>query len=369
MIKGLKCLLIILLLTSCVEPYEFLIRDDSYALVVEGYISNVSAADYLTQTGERRYFTIKLHYTSDVSNIADEPINDANVELQSSDGSVLHYEKTMTEGEYSLMDTNFNVEESLKYKLKITLRNDDSYESDWITYKCNELGDFENIAFEETEIDQSEVVAGSEELVKVKGVNVMTDLHVNPNAKPVYYLWKFDATWIYKAPLVGLSNPYKTCWAKNSNFLNKYVIAADNDGGYSQKLFFLPTIGNEKVYEDFSVLITQQVLSEESYFYIKEIQEQTSGGAVSDKPPYNVISNLTSNDGKLVLGHFDVVSEQFKRWYFNGNDVSYGVYNDLADNCYKYAGRDGPALECFSCLEYSNGEAALEEPSWWDPVH
>jgi hypothetical protein len=138
----------------------------------------------------------------------------------------------------------------------------------------------------------------------------------------------------------------------------------DIAGRYTKDLFFMPTIRNERIFEDFSVLITQQSMTEPYYSFWKEMQEQAKAGAVFDAPPFNLQSNIASTDGVAkVVGYFGVIHEQAKRWYFNHKDLSYFVENTLRRDC--TVPFQDVAPECFDCREYSFGEAVNIKPSWW----
>ena len=96
----------------------------------------------------------------------------------------------------------------------------------------------------------------------------------------------------------------------------------------------METVRNHKVYVKYSSLIVQHVLTEEFYFFWKEMQEQNEGGAIFDKPPFNLRTNFHSLSGdKKVSGYFGVVQEQAKRWYFSIKDLSYYVENTAKTDC------------------------------------
>ena len=90
----------------------------------------------------------------------------------------------------------------------------------------------------------------------------------------------------------------------------------------------METVRNAKVFVRYSSLIVQHAMTEEFYFFWKEMQEQNEGGAIFDKPPFNLHSNFHSLNGdKKVSGYFGVVQEQAMRWYFDIRDLSYYVEN------------------------------------------
>ena len=86
-----KLTLFILILSGCIEPYEFRIENKAPTLVVEGFISNVSYNETLQYPSDGRFFTVKLRLTSDVINVSDEVVEHASVTLVSDAGEEWEY--------------------------------------------------------------------------------------------------------------------------------------------------------------------------------------------------------------------------------------------------------------------------------------
>jgi len=359
---------IFVIINACIEPYDFIVKNDVPNLVVEGFISNVSYNQSLDFPSCGRFFEIKLSYTNDVINIKGESISSAKVELYDDDGKSWHYTAVHDESTvYRLLNPAFKAVADKKYKLKITLSEGDIYESDWVSLPNKETSPIGNIGFIEEEVETYVNIAGEDKIRSVKGVNSTIKLPKNNNEEPLYYKWSYDPTWVYTAPLVSSVEPISQCWAKNPYYLPGYELQEDFRGGYEKELFFIETVGNERIYESFSVLVNQQIMNRDFFFFWKEIKEKASGNALFDKLPYNLSTNFKAiNSNNKVSGYFDVVQEQATRWYFNKDDLSYGVVDDILANCRQYQGPDGPAPECLNCLDYSNGSATTEKPNWWE---
>lgn len=364
--STLYVILFLFLHQGCVEPYEFRIENSKPLLVVEGYISNISYNEYLDYPANPRHFTVKLRLTSDVVNVRDEVVSGALVKvINDLDEEWIYQESVSTPGTYFLDDKDFEAIIGRSYKLNICLGNGEAYESSW--EKIEPIADTQmgSISFEEVEKEEFVVEANENVVATIQGIDVFVDLPKNETSGSVYYKWDFEPTWIYIAPLARIWHPEKICWATNKNYLRDYALQIDNSGGYKKKLFFVPSVRNERLFEKFSVLVRQYRMSEDFYYFWEEMQKQMQRKGLFDSPPYNLKSNISPLAGdEKVSGYFSVVEEKVQRWYFSTKDLSYFVRNTMKADCEAF-GRD-PAPACFSCLDYHNGSATTTKPVWWE---
>ena len=358
----------ILLFTSilgCIEPYEFVIKDDTPVLVVEGFITNVSYNQSKGYPGEGRYFKVKLSNTSDVTNRRGESVTGALVQLVSSEKKTWLYDE-VADGEYILMDKDFAARADVNYKLLISLSGGDSFESEWLSLPKTDEQKMGDISFKEISKEVYEVVAGENKIKTIQGINVRVDIPENESRLPRYYRWDVEPVWEYTVPLRPYIN--KTCWIRSNTYLANYTLQEDFVGGYANDLLFMETHGNERLFEKFSLLVKQYVLNEKDYYFFSELQELSTAGAFFDKPPYNLKTNIMSVESDTkVVGYFWVASEQAKRWYFDIYDLSYPVNNHLLEECLKPYGPPamGDIDPCKDCLGYPNGDPSLAKPEWW----
>ena len=363
----LRSLLLFLLIGGCVEPYEFVVKDNAPALVVEAHISDRSFNETLTYPSDGRYFTVKLSRTGDVTNRRPVPVSGAVVELEASTGEVYRYtENAAVKGIYELLDDFFKAKRGVAYKLRITGPDEDVYESAWESLPDTEAPPMGSIHFRESEI-QIYTMESLDWLIRsFQGAQTNISLPENNTGKPLYYRWTFSPIWIYIAPLASVIDPGYKCWATDVNYLNRYELQKDLNGGYNRDLFFIRSIRNERIFEKFSALILQHNLTEDYYNFWREMQEQNEGSNLMDVPPFNLKTNFSSStDAKRVSGYFGVVGEQARRWYFTRFELSYTVPNPLRDDCLvNYGGP--PAPECTDCREYSFGLATTRKPVWWE---
>jgi hypothetical protein len=365
MLKRIQRFLLFLLVVGCVEPYEFVIKNNEPALVVEAFISDKSFNETLDYPSDGRYFTVKLTNTSDVTNVRPVPITSAQVQLLTDRGEIWEYtESNETPGSYILLDDEFRAEVGVAYKLNIKLPDENIYESDWQSMPTKSSPPIGQISFRETDIQKYVFMANEEVLVTAKGMWIQLTLPENTTNEPLYYRWTNTPHWIYVAPLAE-SSPGRTCWAKNIVSLQTYALQSDQTGKYNKDLFFMETVRNERIFVRYSSLIVQHTMSEDYYSFWKEMQDQNQGGAIFDNPPFNLHTNFHSlGNDKKVSGYFGVVQEQAKRWYFDMRELSYPVENTLKKDC--TVPFQDPAPECFDCREYSFGITTEVKPQWWE---
>lgn len=367
MARGFKYFFLFLFTLGCIEPYHFIVKVNDPVLVVEGNISDKSFNETLTYPSEGRYFTVKLSLTGDVINHRPVLVSGAAVQLVSDQNEEWAYTESdpvLKRGVYMLLDDNFKALRTVKYKLRISLPDERRYESSWEELPGVDAPLMGEIGHTETEVQVYEIELRKEVIKTRKGIVANISLPKNNLNTPLYYRWEFTPMWIFMAPLSSVVEPGHICWVTDENYLKDYVLQVDNAGGYLKDLFFLRTIRNERIYEDISVLISQQSMNEKQYSFWREMQEQTQGGVIFDAPPFNLQTNFVSLDGdEKVVGYFGVVGEQARRWYFNKEDLSYFVENTLWADCTKPFVAVAPS--CFNCLAYSFGEAKNEKPSWW----
>ena len=365
MTRTIKSFFVFLIILGCVEPYEFVVRDDAPGLVVEAFISDKSFNETLAYPSDGRYFTVKLSLSGDVTNVRPTPVSGAQVELKVSSGEVFYYTESEN-GLYVLADKEFKALRSMQYQLRIALPDESLYESKWESLPEAVPPPMGEIGFTETE-KEVYILEATKWVLKTKQfATAVISVPENTTGKRIHYRWTYSPMWIYVAPLARQNDPAATCWATDPTYLNSYSLQADRSGGYQKELFDIITVRNVRIYKKFSVLVTQHAMTESYFSFWKEMKERNEQSALLDRPPFNLETNFTSDTGdKKVSGYFGVTSEQAKRWYFDRTDLSYNVEDTMLADCLVVYGPDPPAPECFFCTEYSFGKAVTTRPTWW----
>jgi len=355
-------------LIGCIEPYDFNVENELPILVIESYLSNVSFDESLDFPSDGRYFYVNLHYSSDVKTVRDKGVDGAKVTLLDNEGNLLKFEGTGM-GHYLLYNESFKAESDKEYQLKVVVDNETTYVSSWEKMAVKNTHTVGDITFKEVERPTIKHV-GEEEVIRlVKGIEVFTNLPTNGMNEQVYYKWQFEPTWIYVAPLAPSTQIDKVCWATNLNYMSGYSLQQDETGGYKKDLFYMEIEQNERVYEQFSMLIKQQIISKDHFYFWNLMKEQAVVSGLFDNPPANLPTNFscTTDESKSAIGYFGIINESAIRWYFSIKDLSYRYQNNLVELCRINYGPPaiGDPKPCEHCLDYTNGTAVLNKPNWW----
>lgn len=363
MIKSIRFALVMLLVVGCIEPYQFRITDTDQGIVIEATLSDKSFNDTRTYPSDGRYFAVRISKTSDVTNVRSQMVSNAMVILSSDQGDEWAYtevDPVGSPGIYRLLNDDFKAENGVRYKLSVTTPDNNLIESDWQGMPAN-APTMGPVSFQETNTQR--VVL--DQVRDVRGVTPRISLASNETGSTTYYRWKFLPTWLFDAALASSTSAnIKFCWATSTLYLRDYTVQADYEGGYSKDLFFMDIDDNERVLHEFSVLIEQQSMTQDYYYFWKEMQDLNQPDGVFATPPFNIKSNLTASKGK-VFGFFGVVHEQGVRWYFNRTDLSYLVPNWLPEQCANPCGPGCPPPPCVNCLRYEGGDVTNVRPTWW----
>ncbi len=168
--------LLLLLLSACIEPFDFVVENEQPSLVIEAQISNVSFNETLKYPSNGRYFEVILRYTSDVVNVRDEVVSGATITLEDDSGLQWSYtESPAGSGHYYLLDDDFKALDNKQYRVVVHVSENESYDSNWehLPESVTKMGE---ICFEEEEILKYVIEAGEEVLRAIPGVQVGIDI-------------------------------------------------------------------------------------------------------------------------------------------------------------------------------------------------
>ena len=183
--RAFKFFGLLLIVFSCIEPYQFVIEDDSPMLVVEGYISDKSFDETQKYPSDGRYFSIKLTTTSNVTNVRSAPVSNASVKILNENNEEWTYQESIVEkGLYELYDPSFAAQEGMKYKMQIFLA-EEVYESSWEAFPETQAPPIGTVVFVEGESQKYVVEAGDEVLRLIKDIRTHITVGENPSGEPI----------------------------------------------------------------------------------------------------------------------------------------------------------------------------------------
>lgn len=369
--KSYKLYIIIFTLSlfSCVEKYEFSVKNKKTGISIDAFISNKSYTNTVDYPSDGRFFTVKLSSISDVTNVSDNKISHAIVTLIDDENNHWNYfEDNNNPGEYILNNIDFKAVYGVKYKIKVETPSGEIFESNWESMPVEDtfIGE---INIEESTVYKNTWIDNGEKVIRqpYPGIYVKVKLPEVSKEDSTYYRWDFEPLWIYIAPYASDNSSIKKCWVTSDYYLNDFTLEKVNKGNYDKNLFFLETKNNNKVYEYFSALIIQKSISKDYYNYHKELQEQGSdGGGIYPQAPYNLRGNFSCTNGESeAVGYFGVYTENSTRWVFDESKLSYGINNDLKEICESILEFPIPTSPCLNCL-YTNGNSENTPPEWWN---
>lgn len=272
------------MLGACEDPVEVATDPAENLVTVDAWLHNIASEDQ----------TIKISYSQpyfDSTFVAG--INNADVRVSSSTGKTYTFENADDNGNYLLKEQIF----------------------EW-------LGEPAGTQFDlEIQVDGSTITASTEKNPVPVIDSIWQEFREEPLIDDGIYC-TFFAT-----DLPGLGDTYWIKTYKNGKFLNspgEINIAFDSAfsaGAEVDNLVFIQPIQelNNEIDENFApipwelgetIKVELHSISNEAFFYMEVLRDQllNSSNSIFAEPLANTSSNMTSSDGKEVLGFFNVAS-------------------------------------------------------------
>lgn len=316
MLRNITLLFFLLvLMSSCVEPYNVVVTKYKDLLIVDGQITN-----------ENKSHQVKL--TRSVANLDEIPAleTDAVVIISCSDGTneVL---KEVEPGVYQTDSVSFVVKVGNVYKLLIQTSNGKSYHSD----ECEipEPTEIENVYF-----SKNTIVSANNEVYE--GVSFFVDGNA---PKDAYLRWMYTEDWEFSIPYPSLINfdenkelikiPIENefCWKKSDSY--EIIIQSQKNQGSSEvkgkEICFIPSNNTDRFNLKYAINIKQLRISEKEFVFWNKLKESSEDvGDIFGTQPFTIESNVRSdNDNdEPVLGYFQTGSIVSKRIFIDYDDVT-----------------------------------------------
>ncbi len=318
-------ILILLLLTCCVEPYP--IKSTTYEgiLVVEGFIST-----------DIKQHQVVISRTSPIDKPEFIPETGAVVSITDNYGGSIPLAENAP-GIYLTPPTKGNIGNT--YTLHIATQSGQQLTSEGVTLK--DTPDIQNIY---AAYLPDLTVGGTK-----GGIQIYLDTQ-DPTGQAHYYRWDYEATWEIHTPfdsefiwlggneVVFRDVPVSTCYATDTS---ANIIIQSTQGLSDSKVTgqVIQTIKGDSpsMAIKYSILIRQYAISENSFLYWKTLKEvNQSQGTLYDTQPGTVNGNITSlTDNQTVLGYFDAGVVKEMRVFFTPKDFKASGYipPDYGNDC------------------------------------
>ncbi len=367
----------IILLVSCVEPYEppYGERDTDF-LVVDGFLDSGS-----------KMAEVKLSIAMPLdTSTTYNPVRQAIVQVEHEDGTVIALPETAA-GTYSAFSTR--IETGKKYTLRV-LTGSKEYISD------------------ELELKASPSLDSVSWRADAKGITVYVDSHdVAGGAR--YYQWIYTETWEYNASkystflfvketgkVINRTANDMTFICYRSEQSTKVLVTTTStntlDVVNDFPLTFVP-VGSTKISRLYSIEVQQRALDEQAYTYWLNLQKTTENlGGLFDPLPSEVTGNMhnVSDATERVLGYFSGGEIQKKRIFIDRDELPPSLITSppgcveetiLVEKLFNYIGSELFLTEsigqpeptayiavprgCADCRVAGGG--VLERPGFWPP--
>lgn len=306
-LKSMSYLLLILS-TSCVEPYHpRLNNDDVDIMVINGFIN-----------ASKNSAVVSLSHANALSNPNNSnPERDATVVISEEDGTSFTLEEKEP-GSY--VGNGLLIKSDAKYQLTVTTTDGDEYASDYT--EINATPPIDSISWEPDE----------------DGITIFANTHDFTN-KARHYKWSFTETWEYRSvfssefKLVNDNQPLKRQNDEQIDLCYRTIPSTKIYIGTTERLtqniisnYILLSIpkGDVKLSQRYSLIVTQSALRKEEYSYLQQLQRTTeSFGSIFDPQPSPVIGNIHHvKDASIpVIGYFSGGTVHEQRIFIRFKDL------------------------------------------------
>lgn len=376
MILTATCILFCDCVQQYVSPYQ---SPATGYLVVEGYIMGNGRTQYSLSR------TIPLPGDSTIP-----MVTGAQLQVEGSDNSIFPLVESGN-GLYGI--DSMSLSTAVKYRLRISIPNGETYLSDYVPYKPTPPIDSLNWVYN-----------GS------TGVNIYVNTH-DPNNTTRYYQWTYDQTYEYHSAeasefiyvpatdTIVARTPAQeifTCWkdVPLTSILIGTSAQLAQDQIYEFPLINIPP-NTQPLSVEYSILVSQYALTDSGYTFLQLMRQNTESlGSIFDVQPSEITGNIhsLSNPAEPVIGYISAGTLQQARifisrdqlpiwkWDYACGDPDIIVPNNKDSFAYYFVdfgyvplyqnfGPNPPLFGWFSneagCVECTSQGGVTQKPSYW----
>jgi hypothetical protein len=309
--------LLLILLLTCIDPFNPKLTGTASILVVDALLTN-----------ENRSYTCKLSRTIRTQNDDPKMVTGAEVVVRDIDGFSTELRET-DPGIYRSDSLVFLGEAGHCYTLNIKTSEGAEYESD--TCYLDPSQPIDTIYF----LKDQEITSNGSKLQD--GIRIFINSGNNGGCK--YFRWVYKEWWKFSVPypkkyryfsedsIPEVDTIKQDCWAYHGSdeFILKSTVSSSDDRIEGKPILFIDPAETDRLLIQYCIEISQLSLSRTEYeFWDQMALVNDGGGDIFEKQPFSVLSNIhNKNDpDELVLGYFQVSGAEQKRIYITPDQLS-----------------------------------------------
>jgi hypothetical protein len=330
-IKTIFTILILLLMLACIKSYNPHIEDDAAnKLVVSGRVTDTEG-----------WQEVSISMSSPVENPEYIPVSGCVVNILDNKGNIFSLSED-DPGTYRAWLGKEYLEPGTAYKVTVYTPEGETIESSYDTLMAGAPLDSVYYIIED--------VPTSDPDVYLRGLQFYVDLDAT-DFECRNYRWEIAQTWEFHAArpveyyydgkfheIIPPDYSHFVCWA-NMLVKNVYTLSTKTlSENVFQKypLHFVDGQSSSRLGILYSILVSQQSLSENAYNFWEQVRINSEGfGGLYEKQPLSIKGNLLNltNPEKEVLGYFFATSESSERYFYK--DIE-GLELDFSDQCFEF---------------------------------
>jgi len=340
MIKTIY-LIILLLLTACIDPYKIELPEGQSLLNVEGFITTEAGPHSITLTRTATYGSVFEGLI--------RPVRQATVSIRDNEGLVVFLTEDGNTGIYRT-PAGYKAEIGKSYSLQIQLLEGQVYAS--LPELILPVAPLENLEFKSTRI------ATESRLNDRVGIQLIANF-TDPGDQVNQYFWRllpatyqlFTQPQNYTLPPTHPTNPRgaapkdccNLCYIQENLLQTFHVTTDENFNGLKTKesIAFIEDNGR-RFGGTYRTDVQQISISSNAYRFLRLVQQQIRiSGSVFDQPPANIRGNMISlsDPDEVVLGYFFAGASSVKRIYIDRNQLEYtALPASIPDDCREIPG-------------------------------
>lgn len=342
LMKGLLKYLIIFILvvicSACIMPYDPEITRYENVLIIDGLLTDEPESSVVRLS---RSIPVRLSRSIPYNGLERYPGFGATVFIKDDIGNVSMFYET-SPGVYRSDNPDFRGIAGRSYQLYVITKDEQRYESDFVTLKkAPEI----NSVYAEFGVNPGDV--GMED-----GFHIYIDTY-DPENSTRFYRYEYEETWVFSVPypsryeivddsLVFRNEDLERCWR---TVPSSDILITSNEKLESNIIHKFPvhfvSVETNRLSIRYSILVKQYSLSREAYTFWDQLKKSNQDqGTLFDSQPMQTRGNIYNIDNpeSPVIGFFEATSITKKRIFLTRLDVPphIRVKTGFEDCRYKY---------------------------------